>query len=100
MKSYETLVEGINDLKNEGYTEDFNLKQNCIECRNGKYRIFHNEFTIDSFYRFEGDTSPDDEVILYAISSEKYDLKGILVNAYGMYSETITDEMLNTLKMS
>jgi len=99
MKSYDTLVEGINDLKSEGYIEDFNLKQNCLECRNGQYRIFHDEFKIDSFYRFEGDSDPDDEVILYAISSDKYGLKGVLVNAYGMYANEVTDEMLDSLKV-
>lgn len=98
MESYDTLVEGINELKKQGYTEDFNLKQNCIECRNGEYKIFHNEFEIDKFFRFEGDSNPDDSSILYAISSEKYKLKGILVNAYSIYSGDITDEMLNKLK--
>lgn len=39
MKSYDNLIEAIADLKSEGYMEDFNLKQNCLECRNGKYII-------------------------------------------------------------
>ena len=39
MKSYNNLVEGINDLKKQGYTEDFNLKENCLECRNEPYLI-------------------------------------------------------------
>ena len=95
---YNTLSEGINALRKEGYTEDFNLKQDCIECRKGKFRIFQHEFKIDKVYRYEGDSNPDDEAILYAISSDKYNLKGILVNAYGIYSEDITDEMLSKLK--
>jgi len=98
MESFDNLVEGINELKNQGYVEDFNLKQNCLECRNGEYKVFHNEFEIDKFFRFEGDSSPDDSSILYAISSDKYNLKGVLVNSYGIYSEDITDEMLNKLK--
>lgn len=98
MESFDTLIDGINELKKQGYIEDFNLKQNCIECRNGQYKFFHNEFEIDKFFRFEGDSSPDDSSILYAISSDKYNLKGILVNSYGIYSEDITDEMLEKLK--
>lgn len=97
MESFDTLVEGINELKKQGYTEDFNLRKNCIECRNGQYKIFHNEFEINKFFRFEGDSNPDDSSILYAISSEKYGIKGTLVNAYGIYSEDITDEMLEKL---
>ncbi|MBA3683133.1 MAG: phosphoribosylpyrophosphate synthetase [Bacteroidetes bacterium] len=98
MENYDTLVEAINGLKKQGYTEDFNLKQNCIECRNGDYKIFHNEFHIDKFFRFEGNTDPADESILYAISSDKYKLKGVLVNGYGISSEPLTNEMLDKLK--
>lgn len=99
MRDFETLSEAMNALRDEGYVEDFNLKQNCIECRNGEYKVFHNEFEIDEFFRFEGMSDPGDSSILYAISSEKYKLKGQLVNGYGIYSDGITDEMLNKLKM-
>lgn len=99
MENYETLTEAIEGLRKQGYTEDFNLKQNCIECRNGAYKIFHDEFHINKFFRFEGQTDPADESILYAISSEKYQLKGILVNGYGISSEPVTNEMLHKLSM-
>lgn len=98
MEYYDNLIEAINGLRSKGYVEDFNLKQNCLECRNGQYKVFHNEFEIDSYYRFEGDTDPSESSIIYAISSPKYDLKGILINGYGIYSEPITDEMLAKLK--
>ncbi|MDP3556535.1 MAG: phosphoribosylpyrophosphate synthetase [Bacteroidota bacterium] len=99
MKNYSNLIEAINGLKKEGYTEDFNLRKNCIECRDGHYKIFHNEFVIDKYFRFEADTDPTEQSIIYAISSEKYNLKGILINGYGIYSDPITNEMLETLKI-
>ena len=99
MTENETLIDVLNILKKKGYTEDFNLKQNCIECRNGEYRIFHNEFEVDEYFRFDNDSDPADQSILYAISSEKYNLKGVLINSYGIYSEEITDEMLDKLNM-
>lgn len=99
MENYETLTEAIEGLRKQGYVEDFNLKQNCIECRNGEYKVFHDEFHIDKYFRFEGQTDPADECILYAISSEKYNLKGVLVNGYGISSEAITNEMLAKLSM-
>lgn len=98
MESYDTLVEGINALYKQGYSEDFNLKENCIECRNGAYKIFHDEFHIDKFFRFEDNTDPGDQSILYAISSDKYNLKGVLVNGYGIYSDSLTNEMMDKLK--
>ena len=100
MEEMTTLTEVINALRSQGYVEDFNLQQNCIQCRDGHYSVFHNEFVIDKFYRFEGDSDPADEAVVYAISSPKYDIKGILVNGAGIYSDELTDEMMETLKIN
>lgn len=99
MKSYTTLSETMNELRKQGYTEDFNLRQNCLECRNGQFKVFADEFKVDQYFRFEGANNPDDEAILYAISSDSKNLKGLLVNAYGIYSEPTTDEMMEKLKI-
>ena len=58
------------------------------------------QFVIDKFYRFEGESNPSDEAILYAISSTKHDLKGVLVNGAGIYTDDITNEMLESLKIN
>ena len=97
MKQYVTLSETLNDLRQEGYTEDFNLRQNCLECRDGQFQMFADDFRIDKYYRFEGESNPSDQAIIYAISSDRHGLKGVLVNAYGIYSEPVTDEMLQKL---
>lgn len=97
MQDYVTLYGTMDELRKQGYVEDFNLKQNCLECRNGEFKVFADDFKVDSFYRFEGDSNPSDAAILYAISSDRHQLKGLLVNAYGIYSEPITDEMMKKL---
>lgn len=99
MESYTTLSGTMNELRKEGYVEDFNLQQNCLECRNGEFKVFAEEFKVDKYYRFEGDSNPSDAAILYAISSDVHQLKGVLVNAYGIYSEPVTDEMLAKLDL-
>jgi hypothetical protein len=99
MKPYVTLSETLNELRKQGYTEDFNLRQNCLECRNGHFQVFADEFKVDEYFRFEGESNPDDAAILYAISSDRYGLKGVLVNAYGIYSEPMTDKMLEKLEI-
>ncbi|KYH08240.1 MULTISPECIES: hypothetical protein [Chryseobacterium] len=98
-KSYSNLLEAINDLKKDGYTEDFNLRSNCIDCRNGEFEIFHDEFEIDNYYRFDDeDSSAENSSILYTVTSEKYQLKGILINSFSIYSNSLTDQMLKKLK--
>jgi hypothetical protein len=98
MESYDSLVDALTALRQQGYTEDFNLERNCLACRAGQFKVFHDEFEIDKYFRFEGASNPDDQSILYAISSPKHGIKGVLVNAYGIYSDEITDEMLEKLK--
>jgi hypothetical protein len=64
MENYDTLTEAINALKQQGYTEDFNLKQNCLECRSGHYKVFHDEFKIDKSFRFDENEDPSDQSVL------------------------------------
>lgn len=99
MKEMTTVTEIIDLLRKEGYAEDFNLQQTCLVCRDGHYSVFHDEFVIDKVYRFEGNSDPADEATVYAISSPKYGIKGILVNGAGIYTDAVTDEMLRSLKM-
>ncbi len=99
MYVYDTVSEAINDLKKRGYTLDFNLEENCIICNHEKFEPL--DFEITEVYRFEGDSDPADEAIVYAIQS-KTGVKGVLVNGYGIYSDPISDDMakkLNTFKI-
>lgn len=98
MTNYDTLTEAINIKQAEGYTFDFNLSSSTLQCRKLNKRFDSSEFTVDSFYRFEGDSNPDDSSILYAISTE-YGLKGLLVDAYGAYSDNLNAEMIQKLKI-
>ena len=53
---------------------------------------------IDKSFRFDVDENPADQAMLYAISSEKHHLKGLLVNGYGLYSDDMVNEMLEKLE--
>lgn len=92
MKNYDTLSEAINDLQKRGYTYDFNLKSECLECSSEKLKIHPEDFHVDEIHRFEGMSSAGDNSILYAISSNAQ-VKGLLVDAYGMYAENISEAM-------
>lgn len=92
-----TLSEITNLLGEKGYTVDFNLKNTCIECNHNHLEIFPGEFIVDRHYRFEGSSDPADEAIVFAISSSKYNLKGVLINGYGISSDSVTNEMIKAL---
>lgn len=98
MESYDTLSSAITALRKQGYTIDFNLEKNCIVCSKGEHRLSAHEFGIDKSFRFDVDENPSDQSVLYAISSQDSKLKGLLVNGYGVYSDSIANEILNKLK--
>ncbi len=97
MKPMTTLSEVLNNLREEGYTTDFNLGNNCLVCSANMLEIHPEDFVVDRHYRFEGMSDPDDEAIVYAISSQKHGIKGVFVNGYGIYSDDASNEMLKTL---
>lgn len=83
--SYDTLSEAVNDLQKRGYTTDFLVhdEKKCLYCKDQSLELSPEEFVIDEIYRFEGMTDPSDESIVFAISSGKRDLKGLVINSFG-----------------
>ncbi len=95
---YDTLWRAIADLQGQGYTEDYNLckeglsnKKTGIVCPIGELRVV-------KYYRFEGKTDPSDSSILYVIETNGGE-KGLLVDAYGVYSGGIAEGLLRNLKL-
>ncbi|GEO04796.1 hypothetical protein AAE02nite_24600 [Adhaeribacter aerolatus] len=92
-----TISDALNKFKQEGYTVEFSLNDNCLVCRDSSLEIYPDEFLVESYFRFDGILDPEDEVLVYAISSNKRQVKGTLINVYGVYSENTTDEMVRAL---
>jgi hypothetical protein len=97
MEQYDTLSEAIAGLKRRGFTEDFNLSPTCLECSSLQIQVHPEDFEITEVHRFEGMSNPDDNSVLYGIEA-KNGIKGILVDAYGVYSEALTEEMARKLR--
>lgn len=97
MEAYDNLLDAIEGLKEQGYVEDFNLKENCLVCGSRQLELQHEHFQIDKVFRFDVDTDPADQSVIYAISSDLHDIKGILINGYGLYTDKMSNEMLAKL---
>jgi hypothetical protein len=97
MKNYESLVDALTDLKKRGYDADFATETVCLYCGELDIRFNPEEFNVDETYRFEGDSNPDDNAVLYAISSST-GVKGTLVDSYGMYAENLSFAMVKKLQ--
>lgn len=97
MRIFETLSEAIGYLKGQGYIHDFNLHPEWIECPPLNLRLAPDEFHVDQVHRFEGIiSSADDSAILFAVSSSS-GVKGLLVDAYGPYADSLSPVMIQKL---
>lgn len=97
MQTYDTLTEALDSLQQQGFTQDYNLKSDFLHCQADDIVLHPADFDIVGVYRFEGETDPDDETVLYAIEA-KNGSKGTLVDAYGTYADAISPEMAEKLR--
>ncbi|MBA4319594.1 MAG: hypothetical protein C0412_14425, partial [Flavobacterium sp.] len=86
---YSTVIEALEELNKKGFTNDFNLQDETIKRNPHNYEIEH-------VYRYEGDSNPDDEAVVYGIVSKKGE-KGVYVAGFSPNSENETADVLAKL---
>lgn len=91
---YGTVTEALEALRKQGFTVDFNLKENYISSHAGNFEA--DDFEIVDIYRYEGNTDPADEATVYAIASHS-GVKGVLVTGYGTAPDAISAAILRKL---
>lgn len=97
MENYQTVVEALNGLKKRGFTLDFNLAKETLHNSDQNIHLQPEDFSITEIHRFEGMSDPADNTIVYGIESDKYNIKGVFLNAYGVYSDDISEDLLKKL---
>ena len=98
MKAFDTVTEAMKDLRQRGYIHDFKVNRDCLLCDEKAMRLKPEQFEVDEVYRFEGESDPGDENVVYAISAIDQSIKGILMQAYGTYAEGVTRELMQKLQ--
>ena len=90
------LSDMIRELENKGYSE--NLVPEYDHFRFNQTHIYPQDFYVDDVIRFENSSDPDDQAILYAIRSDKHQIKGLYVESYGLYHDSLSTAMLERIK--
>ncbi len=97
MQTYDTLSQAIEALKKQGYTYDFNLLSSGISTLDQQFGP--EDFEVVAYHRFEGMSSEDDSSVLYVIETAN-GKKGLLVDAYGTYSEALSRAMIDKMRIT
>jgi len=95
---YATVTEAIDKLRQRGYTVDFNIvgEHLVCDCNNTSTELGAEDFDIVDVYRYEGNSDPGDEAVVYAVES-KGGLKGVLVTGYGASADITSSKILEKL---
>lgn len=98
MYTYETVVEAIDDLKKRGFEKDLNYAFDINICVKVSDYLQPEDFHIVETYRFEGQTNPSDEDVVYAMSSKDGKIKGVFTGAFGLYDDGHSIEVMRTIE--
>jgi hypothetical protein len=92
-----TLTATIDHARLQGYTENFIVTDAglCVEAKNKCFSP--TQVVIVDFFRFEGESDPGDESVLYVIETVDGTL-GILVDAYGLYANETINRFIQSVK--
>jgi len=88
---YASVSKALEELKSMDFTIDFNLQEEAIYKHPEHYEILH-------IYRYEGDSNPDDEAIVYGIQSKTGE-KGVFVAGFSANSESEAAKVLHELSI-
>ncbi|WP_240676087.1 hypothetical protein [Botryobacter ruber] len=89
----------LNRLKKEGgCTLDFKVTEDGrLTTMDGKEDFRPDQVRIVDFYRFEGESDPDDMSILYVLETTN-GLKGTISNSYGPYADENIDTFMKQVE--
>ncbi|HKG69598.1 MAG TPA: hypothetical protein VKA92_12065 [Segetibacter sp.] len=91
MKSLASLT---NKMVLNGYDDDFKITDNGLKSLKTEKIYQPDQIHIINFFRFEGQSDPNDNTIMYVI--ETLDgLKGTIIDAYGPYADRKLSEFMN-----
>lgn len=92
-----TLSACVNKVVLDGYTDTFKVTK-TLRLKSVKSELEFNpeEVHIINFYRFEGNSDPADNAIMYVIEAKNQ--KGILIDAFGAYSDARIAEFIQQVE--
>jgi hypothetical protein len=95
-----TLSQVIRKLQEKGYPENLIPNYDHLACRSNEIELYPGDIVVDEMVRFENTSDPDDQSILYAISSPTKNIKGLYVDSYGLYHDELSIALIQKLRES
>jgi hypothetical protein len=93
-----TLTACVNKAQKEGYTQSFMVTRQGLQSAADETSTYSpRQIKVVNFYRFEGQSDPADNSILYVIETSD-GKKGMLIDAYGAYADDKVNKFMNEVE--
>ena len=92
-----TMVSIVNKLTQEGFDTQFKATPGGLTSMKSEKIFRPADVEIKHFYRFEGESDPADNSIMYVIETAD-GVKGTLIDAYGPYSDDSVNKFMNEVE--
>lgn len=93
-----TVASTIEDLRRRGFTDHFMVSGRKLLALEAGKPFLPRDVVIREYYRFEGDSDPDDMAVVYAIEGRE-GTRGVLTDAFGAYADPAVGAMLDILRI-
>jgi len=92
-----TLTERVNNAMKNGYTDNLKVTKQGLYSSAKDKTYAPAEVRVIDFFRFEGQSDPADNAILYVIETTD-GVKGTLIDAYGPYADAQINKFMSEVE--
>jgi len=93
----ETLSEAIARLEALGFRDSFQPVDGRLRALDAERRFSPAELVVAEVVRFEGESDPSEQAILFALRSSSGDVRGTFVAGYGVLTDPSSVEIVRGL---
>ena len=87
MAAPDTVTDAVRHLAAGGYTANFALRDGWLRYDDQAPACPLTDAVVERMYRFEGDSDPGDEMVVFGIYDPIGDRRGTLVSAFGLAAD-------------
>lgn len=92
-----TLTQCVNKVVKDGYSESFKVSNGALKAASTEKCYRPEQVSVINFYRFEGQSDPADNTIMYVIQTTDGS-KGTIIDAYGPYADGKVNAFMNEVE--
>ena len=93
----ETLRDAIARLERAGYTDALAPRaEGLVDLQTGQ-TLAPEAFAVDEIVRFEGESDPEDEAVLFALRSRDDRVRATFVASYGPFADPVSGMLIRRL---